>query len=221
VKGVRKQPIRAVPLAVRVIPNVDPGLALQLDLKPGIRSLGLITSSIDDVGYTAIDEATKNAAVEVFYAKSFYAGSSHASGPLSGEFIGIIGGRTPAEVKSGLEAAIGLMENGACFYALNEEESHAYYAHVVSRTGSYLSKVAGIREGEPLAYLIAPPLEAVVGLDAALKAADVRLCQFYGPPTETNFAGGLLTGSQSACTAAAEAFASAVSGVALQPKKLG
>lgn len=212
-------PIRAVPLAVRTIPNVDAGLAQQMNLKPGMRSLGLLTSSIDDVGYTALDEATKKAAVEVVYAKSCYAGSAHSSGPLSGEFIGIIGGATPAEVQSGLAAAVELMENGACFYALNEAATHAYYAHVVSRTGSYLSGVAGIREGEPLAYLIAPPLEAVVGLNAALKAADVRLCRFYGPPTETNFAGGLLTGSQSACAAAAEAFAAAVHGVAAAPKE--
>ncbi|RAP75057.1 ethanolamine utilization microcompartment protein EutL [Paenibacillus montanisoli] len=213
------QPIRAVPLSVRVIPNVDPGLAAQLSLPPGIRSIGLITSTIDDVGYTAIDEATKKAAVDVIYAKSFYAGSAHASGPLSGEFIGMLGGATPAEVASGLQAAVSLMESGACFYALNEEGTHAYYAHVVSRSGSYLSGVAGIAEGEPIAYLIAPPLEAVYGLDAALKAADVRLCVFYGPPTETNFGGGLLTGSQSACRAAAEAFAEAVAGVARQPIK--
>jgi ethanolamine utilization protein EutL len=225
VKGVtphvNAQPIRAVPLAVRIIPNVDAGLAQQLELKPGIRSLGLLTSSIDDVGYTAIDEATKNAAVEVVYARSFYAGSGHASGPLSGEFIGIIGGASPDEVRSGLDAAIQVMESGACFYALNAEATHAYYAHVISRTGSYLSKEAGIGEGEPLAYLIAPPLEAVYALDAALKAADVRMCKFYGPPTETNFAGGLLTGSQSACMAAAEAFAEAVQSIARDPKKIG
>ncbi|RNB90489.1 microcompartment protein EutL [Brevibacillus fluminis] len=214
------QPIRAVPLAVRIIPNVDSGLAEKLELAPEIRSLGLLTSTIDDVGYTAIDEATKKAAVEVVYAKSFYAGSGHASGPLSGEFLGIIGGATPAEVTSGLDAAMALMESGACFYSLNDEGTHAYYAHVVSRTGTYLSKVAGIREGEPLAYLIAPPLEAVFGLDAALKAADVTIQQFYGPPTETNFGGGLLTGSQSACTAAAQAFADAVRSVASQPRKL-
>lgn len=216
----KDQPIRAVPLAVRLIPNVDAGLAAKLELPPGVRSLGLITSSIDDVGYTAIDEATKKAAVEVVYAKSFYAGSAHASGPLSGEFLGIIGGASPAEVTSGLDAATAFMENGACFYSLNDEGTHAYYAHVVSRTGSYLSKLAGISEGEPLAYLIAPPLEAVYGLDAALKAADVTIKQFYGPPTETNFGGGLLTGSQSACTAAAQAFADAVKSVAQQPRKL-
>ncbi|GAA4846747.1 ethanolamine utilization microcompartment protein EutL [Paenibacillus vulneris] len=217
----RQQPIRAVPLAVRLIANVDKGLASKLELKPHIRSIGLFTSTIDDVGYTAVDEATKKAAVEVVYARSFYAGSGHASGPLSGEFIGMLGGETPAEVKSGLDAAIALMEGAACFYSLNEEGTHAYYAHVVSRTGSYLSKVAGINEGEPLAYLIAPPLEAVYGLDAALKAADVTICQFYGPPTETNFAGGLLTGSQSACKAAADAFADAVQQVAGLPVKFG
>lgn len=217
----RQQPIRAVPLAVRLIANVDKGLASKLELKPHIRSIGLFTSTIDDVGYTAVDEATKKAAVEVVYARSFYAGSGHASGPLSGEFIGMLGGETPAEVKSGLDAAIALMEGAACFYSLNEEGTHAYYAHVVSRAGSYLSKVAGINEGEPLAYLIAPPLEAVYGLDAALKAADVTICQFYGPPTETNFAGGLLTGSQSACKAAADAFADAVQQVAHLPVKFG
>ncbi|BBH24629.1 microcompartment protein EutL [Paenibacillus baekrokdamisoli] len=215
------QPLRAIPLAVRIISNVDAGLAQQLGLKPGIRSLGLLTATIDDVGYTAIDEATKMAAVEVVYAKSFYAGSSHASGPLSGEFIGMIGGATPAEVRSGLDAAAAVMESGACFYSLNGEGTHAYYAHVISRTGSYLSQIANIQEGEPLAYLIAPPLEAVFGIDAALKAADVRMCQFYGPPTETNFGGGLLTGSQSACTAAAEAFAQAVTEVARNPLKFG
>ncbi len=34
-----------------------------------------------------------------------------------------------------------------------------------------------------------------------LKAADVEMCEFFAPPTETNFAGALLTGSQSACKA--------------------
>ncbi|MGZ9585208.1 ethanolamine utilization microcompartment protein EutL [Paenibacillus marinisediminis] len=214
------QPIRAVPLAVRIIPNVDAGLARHLNLEASVRSLGLITSSIDDVGYTAIDEATKRAAVEVVYAKSFYAGSAHASGPLSGEFIGIIAGDNPAEVQSGLDAAMEVMERGACFYSLNEDASHAYYAHVISRSGRYLSGIAGVREGDPIAYLIAPPLEAIAGLDAALKAADVTLQTFYGPPTETNFAGGLLTGSQSACTAAAKAFRDKVKEIAQTPHSL-
>ncbi len=217
--GMRLQPIRAQVLAVKMIPNVNSYMSEKFSLKAHQKSLGMLTSSIDDVGYTAVDEATKKADVEVVYARSFYAGSAHASGPLSGEFIGILAGPNPAEIRSGINAAIELIEGDACFYSANDDGSQAFYPHVISRTGSYLSKVANIPEGEPLAYLIAPPLEAMYALDAALKAAEVRLTAFYGPPSETNFAGGLLTGTQSACKAAADAFRNAVLEVADFPLK--
>lgn len=213
----KNDPVKAHVLSVKIIPNVDPDLAQSLKLQPNQKSLGLITADIDDVSYTAIDEATKKADVEVVYARSMYAGSSNASTKLAGEFIGILAGPNPAEVRSGLDAAVDFINNGACFYSANDEDNIVYYAQCISRTGSYLSKVAGIPEGEALAYLIAPPLEAMYGLDAALKAADVKLAAFYGPPSETNFGGGLLTGSQSACKAACAAFANAVKFVADNP----
>jgi ethanolamine utilization protein EutL len=212
--------IHAEILAVRIIPNVDSALAEQFQLQPNHRSLAIFTSTIDDVGYTALDEATKRADVEVVYARSFYAGAAHASGPLSGEMIGILAGPTPDEVKSGMEAVIQTAENDAFFEAVNEDKSHALYAHVVARTGSYLSKEAGIMQGEALAYLIAPPLEAVYGIDAALKAADVKLVKFFGPPSETNFGGGLLTGSQSACQAAADAFREVILDISRNPRQI-
>ena len=146
-----------------------------------------------------------------------YAGAGNASTKLAGEFIGILAGRNPAEVKSGLDAAIMYIERDACFYSANDEDSIVYFAHCISRTGSYLSSEAGVPEGTAMAYLIAPPLEAMVGLDAALKAAQVELKVFYGPPSETNFAGGLLTGDQAACKAACEAFAETVNKIADQP----
>jgi len=93
-------PIRASILAVKFIPNVSRDLADNLKLRPDQRSIGLFTCNIDDVGYTALDEATKKAEVEVVYGRSFYAGAAHASGPLSGEFIGILAGPNPAEVKA-------------------------------------------------------------------------------------------------------------------------
>jgi ethanolamine utilization protein EutL len=43
------------------------------------------------------------------------------------------------------------------------------------------------------------------------------LCQFFGPPTETNYAGAYLTGALHACEAAAAAFAEAVMQVAASP----
>lgn len=210
--------LRATLLSVKLISNVSDDLSKALKLGPRHKSLGLVTADMDDVTYTALDEATKDSDVEVVYAKSMYAGSANASTRLAGEVLGIIAGPSPAEVRSGLSSIRNFIEHGSCFVSANEDDSIVYYAHTVSRTGSYLSKMAGIPEGEALAYLIAPPLEAVYGLDAALKAADVRMVAFYEPPSETNFGGGLLTGSQSACKAACSAFAQAVRTVAENPQ---
>ncbi|GKV56103.1 ethanolamine utilization protein EutL [Sporosarcina luteola] len=204
-------------LSMQVIPNVNEELAKKFNLKPYQRSIGLVTTTIDDVGYTAIDEATKKTDVEVVYAKSFYAGAAHASGPLSGEFLGVIAGQSPEEVKSGLDSIRITIENDAYFEAINGNPDHALYAHTVSSTGTFLAEMAGIPVGQSLAYLIAPPLEAIVGLDAALKAADVTLCEFFAPPSETNFGGGLLTGSQSSCQAATDAFREAIQNMARNP----
>lgn len=203
------EPIKPKVLAVRLIPNVAPDLAEKLGLKDYQRSIGMVTANMDDSTYTALDEATKKAEVEVVYAKSFYAGAAHASGPRSGEIIGILAAPNPAEVQAGVDACIEYLENEAFFYTCDGGQT-AWYPHTISRTGSYLSKVAGIAEGEPLAYLIAPPIEAIYGIDAALKAAEVEMKAFYGPPTETNFGGALLTGFQSACRSACEAFQRAV-----------
>ena len=204
-------------LSVRLIPRVDAGLKERLSLGPEVRSLGLITCDSDDVGYTALDEATKKANVFVAYAQSMYAGAANANTALAGEFLGILGGPAPDEVESGLAVAIHMIEHEASFYSANADDSVVYYAHCISRTGSYLSAQCGIPEGSPLAYLIAPPLESVYALDKALKAAQVRIVDFYGPPSPTNFGGGLLTGSQSDCRAACEAFARAVIDVAAHP----
>ena len=215
----RNDPIKVTVLSVKLIPNVDDSLREHFKMPEGHRSLGMITTDCDDVGYTALDEATKKAEVTVAYARSFYGGAANANTKLAGEFIGILSGPTPAEVRSGLNAAIDFIENDACFYSANDEDSIAYYAHCVSRSGSYLSGIANVPEGAAIAYLIAPPIEAMYALDAALKAADVQMAAFYGPPSETNFGGGLLTGSQSACKAACDAFADAVKFVADNPTK--
>lgn len=213
----KHDPIRTQVLSVKIIPNADPMLLKALGCQEGERSLGLITTDCDDVSYAALDEATKKAVVRVVYARSMYAGSSNASTQLAGEFIGILAGPEPEEVRSGLQAAVSFIENDSCFYSANDDDSIVYFAHCISRTGSFLSKEADVQEGIAMAYLIAPPLEAMMGLDAAVKAADVEMKVFYGPPTETNFAGGLLVGDQAACKAACEAFANTVCEIAENP----
>ena len=131
--------------------------------------------------------------------------------------IGILAGPSPSEVESGLAAALSFLSSGVGFCKADGAGGVVYLAHCVSATGAYLSALAGIPQGQALAYLIAPPVPAVFALDAALKASDVEMTTFFAPPSETNFAGGLLTGTQSACLAACEAFADAVQAVAAAP----
>ena len=205
-------------LATHTIANVSETLAEKLGLPRQYRSIGIITADRDDVPYCALDEATKKADCKVVYAKGFYAGAANANTKLAGEIIGILAAPNPAEAKAGLEACVDMIENVCHFVSANDDDSICYYAHCISRTGSYLSEGCGIAEGEAIAYLLAPPLEAMYGVDAALTAADVRMCVLYAPPSETNFGGALLTGSQSACKSACDAFAAAVESVADQPK---
>lgn len=213
------QPIPVKVLSVRMIPQAAEALKHALGLRDDERSLGILTTDCDDASYVAIDAATKASAVRVVYAKSFYAGSDNAVTALAGEFIGILAAKSPSEVQSGLVAAIEYLSEGCYFCSANDAGTIRYFAHCISRTGSYLSQIAQIPEGAPLAYLIAPPLEAMLGVDAALKSAQVQMAHFYGPPTETNFAGALLTGEQAACVAACEAFAEMIQDVAENPNR--
>lgn len=208
-------------LSMQIIPNLSAGLAKELGIDGRWRAIGLISTDCDDATYLALDEATKAANVEVIYARSLYAGASNASTRLAGEVIGILAGPTPDEVESALDTAARWISESGGFYSANDTDDIVYLAHCVSGSGSYLAKTAGVPVGQALAYLVAPPVEAMVGLDAALKASDVELKVYFAPPTETNFSGGLLTGTQSACEAACDAFARAVEAIAAAPIRLG
>ena len=201
-------------LAVRYLPNASESLCKGLGVSASRPCLAFLTTDCDDATYIALDEATKAAQVQVCYGRSFYAGAANASTPNSGEVIGILAGPDPDAVKSGLEAVLSSLD----YIGFETAGEVPYLAHTVSRSGSFLAKEAGVTEGSALAYLIAPPLESMYAMDAALKAADVKLCKLYAPPSETNFGGGLLTGTQSACQSACAAFAAAVAEVASRPK---
>ena len=152
--------------------------------------------------------------MKVCYSRSFYAGAANASTPNAGEVLGILAGPTPGALRSGMEAAVRALER----IGFEEVNGVPYLAYTVSSCGSFLAAEAGVPEGSAIAYLIAPPLESMYAMDGALKAADVKLCKLYSPPSETNFGGGLLSGTQSACQAACDAFADGVAQVAARPK---
>lgn len=208
-------------LATRIIPRVDPALAAAYGFDADSRpSVGLITCDLDDALYTALDEATKQAPVEIVFARSLYAGSSFPSGPTSGEILGLMVGADPDQVERGMQACIACLRNEAHFYSADAEGRTTFFPHVISSLGRYLSAESGLPPGEPMAYLIATPLEAIYGVDAALKAAAVTLVKSFPPPTETNYAGAYLSGALEACEAAAQAFAAAVLEIAAAPTRL-
>lgn len=200
-------------LSVQYLMSASSALCQALGAPKGYPCLAMLTTDSDDATYIALDEATKAADVKVCYGRSLYAGAANATTPYAGEVIGILAGATPGAVRSGMDAALSALTR----VGFEETGGVPYLAHTVSRTGSFLAGEAGVREGTSIAYLIAPPLESIYAMDAALKAADVMLCKLYAPPSETNFGGGLLTGTQSACEAACAAFAAAVAEVAQNP----
>ena len=218
------EPIVPTVLAVRRIPNADPALLAAYGADPARHaSLGLVTCDQDDALYVALDEATKHAAVDVVFARSFYAGSAHASGRLSGEILGVLAAAEPQAIEDGLGALLGCLAHDACFYDADGKRGVTVFPHVIGSLGQYLAGESGLAVGEPMAYLVAPPLEATIGFDAALKAAAVRAVKIVAPPTETNFACAWLTGIEpgdlAACEAAARAFAEAVVDVAATPRR--
>ena len=209
--------IRPSVCAVRLIASVQQDFKKKLGLPDHFNSIGLLTADSDDVTYIAADEATKHAQIEVISGRSLYAGAAHGPSPTAGEVLIIFGGPTPAEVRAGLDAAIATIEDGPAFQWADEAHSVAFLAHLVSRTGSYLSRLSDTEAGGSLAYLIAPPLEAAYGIDAALKAAEVNLATYIPAPSETNYSGAFLAGDQAACSAACAAFRDAVVQIASAP----
>jgi ethanolamine utilization protein EutL len=213
------EPIIPNVLSVRRLPHADPALVRAYGGDPDKHvSLGLVTVDQDDPTYVALDEATKHAPVEVIFARSFYAGSAHASGRLSGEILGVLGAADPESIDQALDALVRCLQHDACFYGADGKRTVTVFPHVIASLGEYLSREAGLQPGEPMAYLVAPPMEATIGLDAAMKAAAVRAVKVMTPPTETNFAAAWLTGTLDECEAAAIAYAAAVVDVAGAPK---
>lgn len=214
------EPIPPRVLSVRRIPAAHRAVLEAYGAEPGAHSaLGLVTCDQDDSTYVALDEATKHSEVDVVYARSFYAGASHSSGPLSGEILGVIAGATPDDVEEGLAAILRCLEHDACFYSASDCGGIAVFPHVISSLGRYLSREAGLAPESPMAYLVAPPIECAIATDAALKAADVLAVKIFPPPTETNYAAAWLTGEIDQCVAAAEAFAESVVETGRRPRE--
>ena len=109
------------------------------------------------------------------------------------------------------------LENDISFYQFTGSNGPTFFPHVIPSLGHYLSKQAGVPVGTAMAYLIAPPMESIVGLDQALKSAKVEMVKYFGPPTETNFGGAYLVGDLTEVEAACSAFIEGIARVTNHP----
>jgi len=179
-------PVKPRALAVRRIDDAAPALAEALGLPPQRRDLGIVTATSDDALFASLDQGTKASSADVVYAKSFYAGAAHPSGPLSGECIGIYAARDPAEIEAALDACLSYLETEAWFYGVETAEAPGrpvvFFPHVIASVGRYLAPLADVPEGSALAYLIAPPLESI-GADRKVRCWLHGLPDHVGPAT--------------------------------------
>ena len=67
----KRDPLKASVLATKLIPNVSPGMAKELNLTPEQRSLALLTADCDDVTYTARMRLPKKRMFRLYTQRAF------------------------------------------------------------------------------------------------------------------------------------------------------
>lgn len=205
-------------LSIVLLSQVTEALKKDLQLSEEHTSCAVITATIDDFVFLALDEATKKADVEVTYTGSFYGGNPNSSSKLQGEGIGVFAGKTVSGVEAAIDAIHELYDSRQIYaVSCNEDDSIAYLTYTVSSVGTYFAKTMGIPLGCSMAYLVGPPIESIYAADAADKASNAKLVKFYTPPTETNCSGAIFMGSQGDCAICCEVFGAAVQEIADNP----
>src|SRR4029079_9965750 len=103
------------------------------------------------------------------------------------ECTGISAARDPAEIDAALDGCLAYLENEAWFYGVETAGAPGkpvvFFPHVIASVGRYLAPLADVPVGSWPPCLIPPPLESIVGLDAACKAARTQLAKWFGPPS--------------------------------------
>ncbi|MBK5244388.1 MAG: ethanolamine utilization microcompartment protein EutL [Eubacteriaceae bacterium] len=191
----------------KLLTNIEDIMLKEFELPEGCIDIGIFTTQYDGVGYCAADEATKAANVDVVYIKTLY---GSGAGLNDGQVFGVITGPTVSDVESGLRYIRDFAEKKASVYSVNKDDTNLIYAELVPKIGKYFSKTYGLPIGSSIAFLFAPALEGIVGIDEALTVADVEVVKFFGPPTNSNLSGIIVTGTQSNCKTACEAFKKAI-----------
>jgi len=199
--------IKAKVVSAKLLTSVEDIITKKFGLPEKHSDIGIFTTETDEAGYVAIDEATKGANICAAYARSSYGGIGCENG---GQMLGVISGTSIDDVEAGLSYIVDFVSNKVGLYSANDDGSVTYFAQTIASIGSYFAKRLNLPEGSSIAYVSAPPLEGIVGVDEALRTTEVKVVEFWDTPTSSNRSGAILTGTSSDCDAACRAFAKAV-----------
>lgn len=197
-------------LSQKIIANVSPEFAKAYNLPEGHQSMAFFSTDNDDVGYLAVDDASKKANIKVIHAETFYGGQTCSWSKYGGSVFILFSGPKVSDVKSGLAYVREFIENRAELYNFDGDEGTAFYAQCIPKSGKFFKEFCSIEEGSAYAYLVGGPIETNYALDKALKAGKTRIAKYWYPPSHANSSGAVLTGTESACRAATQAFIEAL-----------
>ena len=197
-------------LSQKIIANITPEFAKAYKIPEGHQSVASFSTDNDDVGYLAVDDASKKANIRGIHAETFYGGQMCSWRKYGGSVFILFSGPKVSDVKSGLAYVREFIENHSELYNFDGDEGTAFYAQCVPKSGKFFKEFCNIEEGSAYAYLVGGPIETNYALDKALKAGKTEIARYWYPPSHANSSGAVLTGTESACRAATQAFVEAL-----------
>ena len=98
-------------LSQKVIANVTPEFARVYNIPEGHTSVGFFSADNDDIGYLAVDDASKKANIKLIHAETYYGGTTCSWSKYGGSVFVLFSGPKVEDVKSGLRYAKDYIEN--------------------------------------------------------------------------------------------------------------
>lgn len=207
-------------ISQKLIANVTPEMARIYEIPEEHQSVAFFSTDNDDVAYLAADDASKKANIKVVHAETFYSGLRGSWSKYGGSVFVMISGPKVSDVKSGLAYIRDFIENRSELCNFDGDEGTAFYAQCIPKSGKFFKEFCDLEEGSAYAYLVGGPIETNYALDKALKAGNTKIARYWYPPSHANSSGAVLTGTESACRAATQAFVEALRFATEHPMEL-
>lgn len=204
----------------KILANVSENFARAFGLPEGHRNVGFFSTDNDDIAYIAADDATKKARIHVQTSVTYYGGSMFSEYDYTGTVFILFSSERIQDVKSAMGYIEDFVENNSELYCFDGDRGTGFYAQTISRAGSFFEEWAHVPKGQAYSYICGAPVETNMAMDKALKSGNVKISRFFPSPTHANSCGAILTGTESACRAATEAFIEALHQATANPMSL-